>query len=226
MTETTNALITLDDVRHNPEVAVFVRKADHNLEVLGYTEHAERHATIVATTARNILLDLGRPPRTAELAAMAGYLHDVGNAISRFDHGNRRGADRARPAAPDGHAGRGVRRSHGGGRQPRGAVRRGHLRHRRGAHPGRQVRRQPRPGAQPDPTPSTSTTGSTWPRRTPPSRSNAAARTITLSLDIDTTVSQVNGVLRDLPLADADVPPGGGFLGCDFSLVINDTRLL
>ena len=51
MTETTNTLVTLDDVRRNAEVAVLVRKADHNLEVLGYTEHAERHATIVATTA-------------------------------------------------------------------------------------------------------------------------------------------------------------------------------
>ena len=45
MTKTTTPLITLDDVRRNPEVAVFVRKADHNLEVLGYTEHAERHAS-------------------------------------------------------------------------------------------------------------------------------------------------------------------------------------
>jgi len=79
--------ISLDDVRNDPEVAVFVRKADHNLEVLGYTEHSERHALVVATTARNILLDLGRPPRHAELAAVAGYLHDVGNAITRLDHG-------------------------------------------------------------------------------------------------------------------------------------------
>ena len=47
--QVTTPLITLDDVRANPEVAVFVRKADQNLEMLGYTEHAERHAGIVAT---------------------------------------------------------------------------------------------------------------------------------------------------------------------------------
>jgi uncharacterized protein len=83
----TGSPITLEDVRRNPEVEVFVSKADHNLEVLGYTEHAERHALKVATTARTLLLDLDRPERTAELAAIAGYLHDVGNAISRLDHG-------------------------------------------------------------------------------------------------------------------------------------------
>ena len=27
------------------------------------------------------------PPREAELAAVAGYLHDVGNGINRLDHG-------------------------------------------------------------------------------------------------------------------------------------------
>ena len=79
--------ITLEDVRHNHEVQVFIAKADHNLDVLGYTEHNERHATRVAETARAILLALGRDERTAELAAIAGYLHDVGNAITRLDHG-------------------------------------------------------------------------------------------------------------------------------------------
>jgi len=34
-----------------------------------------------------ILLELGRPQRQAELAAVAGYLHDIGNMISREQHG-------------------------------------------------------------------------------------------------------------------------------------------
>ena len=78
---------TLDDVRRDTEVRAFITKADRNLDVLGYTEHSERHATIVAETARQVLVDLGRPARTAELAAIAGYLHDMGNAITRLDHG-------------------------------------------------------------------------------------------------------------------------------------------
>jgi uncharacterized protein len=80
-------LVKLDDVRRDAEVVALIAKADHNLDILGYTEHAERHATMVATTARALLLDLRRPKRTAELAAVAGYLHDIGNAVTRLDHG-------------------------------------------------------------------------------------------------------------------------------------------
>jgi len=79
--------LTLDDLRGDHEVRVFVRKADENLGVLGYTEHGPRHCGIVAGIAKNVLLQLGYPERTAELAAFAGYLHDIGNGINRLDHG-------------------------------------------------------------------------------------------------------------------------------------------
>jgi metal-dependent HD superfamily phosphatase/phosphodiesterase len=79
--------VTLDDVRDDHEVQVFVRKADENLGVLGYTEHGPRHCGLVADVAERVLLQLGYPPRIAELAAIAGYLHDVGNGINRLDHG-------------------------------------------------------------------------------------------------------------------------------------------
>lgn len=79
--------VTLEDVRHDHEVQVFVRKADENLGVLGYTEHGPRHCGLVADIAHNVLLRLGYPQRTAELAAIAGYLHDIGNGINRLDHG-------------------------------------------------------------------------------------------------------------------------------------------
>jgi metal-dependent HD superfamily phosphatase/phosphodiesterase len=86
MSEETPA-VTLEEVRRDAEVQAFVAKADRNLDVLGYTEHAERHASVVAATARRVLLDLGRPRREGELAAIAGYLHDIGNAVTRLDHG-------------------------------------------------------------------------------------------------------------------------------------------
>lgn len=42
--------------------------------------------TKVAETAKRILLTLGFSPREAELAEIAGYLHDIGNVINRIDH--------------------------------------------------------------------------------------------------------------------------------------------
>jgi uncharacterized protein len=80
-------LVTLDDVRRDHEVQVFIAKADESLDVLGYTEHGPRHAAVVASTAHKVLAGIGRPAREAELAAIAGYLHDVGNGINRLDHG-------------------------------------------------------------------------------------------------------------------------------------------
>lgn len=79
--------VTLEDVRRDHEVQVLVRKADENLGVLGYTEHGPRHCGLVADVAEDVLLRLGYPARTAELGAIAGYLHDIGNGINRLDHG-------------------------------------------------------------------------------------------------------------------------------------------
>ncbi len=65
---------------------VYVRKADEALAEIGYTEHGERHVGLVANIARNILKRLGYSEREAELAAIAGYLHDVGNGVNREQH--------------------------------------------------------------------------------------------------------------------------------------------
>ena len=79
--------VTLDDVRADREVQVFIARANESLGVLGYTEHGERHAKTVAGIARKVLRQLGFDERLAELAAIAGYLHDTGNGINRLDHG-------------------------------------------------------------------------------------------------------------------------------------------
>jgi len=83
MTKTT---ITLDDVKAREDVRAYIAKADRNMELIGYTEHGFRHAEVVATRARKIMLELGRSERDAELAAIAGYLHDIGNVASRVTH--------------------------------------------------------------------------------------------------------------------------------------------
>jgi len=79
-------VVTFDTVRDDPRVKIYLRKADEALAEIGYTEHGERHVGLVAHIAYNTLKRLGYPEREAELAAIAGYLHDVGNAVNREQH--------------------------------------------------------------------------------------------------------------------------------------------
>jgi len=79
--------ITLEDVKRREDIKTYLARADRNMEAIGYTEHGFRHADIVAERARHIMDALGRGSREAELAAIAGYLHDVGNVAAREEHG-------------------------------------------------------------------------------------------------------------------------------------------
>lgn len=79
-------MITLKDVRENPEVDALIRGAQKQLNALGYTEHGHRHISIVSKRAGDILEKLEYPERTVELARIAGYMHDIGNCINRVDH--------------------------------------------------------------------------------------------------------------------------------------------
>ncbi|HKQ56255.1 MAG TPA: HD domain-containing protein [Candidatus Eisenbacteria bacterium] len=78
--------VTFESVRDHPRVKVYVRAADQALAEIGYTEHGERHVGLVAHIAYNVLKRLGHSDREAELAAIAGYLHDIGNAVNREQH--------------------------------------------------------------------------------------------------------------------------------------------
>lgn len=80
-------MITLEDIKRDPVVDSFIRKSNKYLGVLGYTEHGYRHVNLISNIAKNILEKLGFPQRQAELAAIAGYMHDLGNVINRNDHG-------------------------------------------------------------------------------------------------------------------------------------------
>ncbi len=79
--------ITLEDIKARHDVQTYIKRADENMEAIGYTEHGFRHATVVSERARSIMTSLGRDPREAELAGIAGYLHDIGNVAARAEHG-------------------------------------------------------------------------------------------------------------------------------------------
>ncbi|MDR3085973.1 MAG: HD domain-containing protein [Christensenellaceae bacterium] len=79
--------ITVNEIKNDPKIAALINSANRMLEAIGYTEHGPRHVGFVSATAQRILRELGFPERDCELAAIAGWVHDVGNAINRLNHG-------------------------------------------------------------------------------------------------------------------------------------------
>lgn len=79
-------MIKFEDVKKNDEVNNLLKLAQNQLEIRGFTEHSFRHVGRTAKTAGLILEKLDHDAREIELARIAGYLHDIGNAINRADH--------------------------------------------------------------------------------------------------------------------------------------------
>ena len=78
--------LTLDAVKSDPAVRAYIAAADESLRALGYTEHGFVHLGIVAENAARVLKELGYPQREAELASVAGFMHDIGNVVNRSGH--------------------------------------------------------------------------------------------------------------------------------------------
>ena len=78
--------MTYQEIKKNEEVRVYLKKGNDNLGVLGYTDHSEAHCTVVAERAGLILKKLEYPEETIELAKIAGFMHDIGNAVNRSRH--------------------------------------------------------------------------------------------------------------------------------------------
>lgn len=79
-------MVTLEDVKKNPDVQQLILGSQEELNALGYTEHSFRHIGIVSKRAGDVLEILGYDERRVELARIAGYLHDIGNCVNRVDH--------------------------------------------------------------------------------------------------------------------------------------------
>ena len=80
-------MVRLSEVKKHPSIKAYIKQADANLQAMGYTEHGLRHIGLVSSIAHNVLEHLGYEERSAELAAIAGYLHDIGNCVGRVHHG-------------------------------------------------------------------------------------------------------------------------------------------
>ena len=79
-------LVTFNDIKHNRTIRTYIEQADQVLKQLSFTEHSFAHVTKAANTAEMILTELGYTKREAELAKIAGFMHDIGNVVNRIDH--------------------------------------------------------------------------------------------------------------------------------------------
>ena len=79
-------MVTFEDVKNNSEINNLILTSQKQLDVLGYTEHSMRHINIVSNRAAEVLKNLGYDEHRIGLARIAGYMHDIGNAVNRTDH--------------------------------------------------------------------------------------------------------------------------------------------
>lgn len=78
--------LTYQDIKQNKEVNQYITMGNEMLGVLGYTDHSQKHAVIVAERAADLLKTLGYSKKEIELSRIAGYMHDIGNCVNRTDH--------------------------------------------------------------------------------------------------------------------------------------------
>lgn len=78
--------MTYKEIKNNEEVKELLRKGNEALGVLGFTDHSEAHCALVAERAAYILKKFGYSEKEQELAKIAGFMHDIGNAVNRKNH--------------------------------------------------------------------------------------------------------------------------------------------
>ncbi len=78
--------MTFENIRKHPVVLALLDRGNRDLGVLGYTDHSRAHCGLVADRAGNILERLGYSAHDVELAKIAGFMHDIGNAVNRTHH--------------------------------------------------------------------------------------------------------------------------------------------
>ena len=79
-------MFSYENLKNDSEIISYVKAANDVLGAIGYTEHGMAHAVKTGTDASMILETLGYSERECELAKIAGLLHDTGNMVNRTNH--------------------------------------------------------------------------------------------------------------------------------------------
>lgn len=75
-----------ESVSKDKSVLEYLSQADRNFKALGYTEQGILHAQRTASLTEEILKKLEYPEESIDIAKVAGFLHDIGCAISYSEH--------------------------------------------------------------------------------------------------------------------------------------------
>ena len=75
-----------EDIVNNKEILEYYERGNAILDALGYTDHSTIHTKLVAAKAAEILKAFEYGEREIELAKIAGFMHDIGNAVNRHHH--------------------------------------------------------------------------------------------------------------------------------------------
>ena len=78
--------ITIKEIQKSEEVKVLLLASSDQMDSLGYTEHSFRHCRLVSNKCGEIIKQIGEDDHMIELARIAGYIHDIGNAVNRNNH--------------------------------------------------------------------------------------------------------------------------------------------
>jgi metal-dependent HD superfamily phosphatase/phosphodiesterase len=78
--------LTIKDIQKSQEVKVLLQASSEQMSSLGFTEHSFRHCRLVSNKTGEILTKIGEDDHTVELGRIAGYIHDIGNAVNRNNH--------------------------------------------------------------------------------------------------------------------------------------------
>ena len=78
--------MTFNEIVHNKEILEYYKRGSVILDALGYTDHSTAHTKLVAERAADLLKAFQYGEDVIELAKIAGFMHDIGNAINRHHH--------------------------------------------------------------------------------------------------------------------------------------------
>lgn len=79
-------MVSLLEVQESLLVRTYLEKANDYTGLHGMIEHGPRHAKVCSDTGRALMAKLGYGETDMELAAVAGFFHDIGWLVNQQDH--------------------------------------------------------------------------------------------------------------------------------------------